>query len=260
MMKIYISVDFEGGAAIVGEPDKTLTDSKQYDFARREMTAESNAAIRGAFAGGATEVILDDSHGSGVNLIYDELDPRARILLGAPRPRRFQAIDGTCSGLALVGYHPMAGTRAGVLAHSYSSRKIQNLWLNGRLVGEIGMDAALAGSLGVPVILVSSCTAGCAEAKDLLGDVETMATKEGLSRNSAISLAPTAAHALIEEGMERAVKRARGMKPFVVDPPYTVRTEYKLASSADSAARRPGARRIDGRNVEVTGDDIFAVR
>ncbi|MGI6208260.1 MAG: M55 family metallopeptidase, partial [Anaerolineae bacterium] len=103
-MKIYISSDFEGATAVVGTAGKTLTESPQLDFARRMVTAEINAAVEGALAGGATEVIVNDCHGGGLNLIYDELHPEARIILGSPRPRRFLGLEGSAA-LFLIAYH-----------------------------------------------------------------------------------------------------------------------------------------------------------
>ena len=255
-MKVYISVDFEGGAAIVGERGQTLTASKQYELARRVLTGETNAAIDGALATGATDIIVNDCHGGGLNLLYEDLRPEARVLLGVPRPRRFWALESS-DAMFLVGYHPMAGTARGVLAHSYSSVSIQNMWLNGRRIGEIGLDAALAGQLGVPVVLVTSCTAGCAEAADFIPGVETVATKEGLGRNCALSHHPQRARELIQQGAERALRRRAEIEPFVAGPPYLLRREFKLASSADGADKDPAITRIDARTLERAGDDLF---
>jgi D-amino peptidase len=255
-VKVYICVDFEGGAAIVGEAGKTLTASKQYELAQRVLTGETNAAIDGALAAGATDIIVNDCHGGGVNLLYEELRAEARVLLGVPRPRRFWALEGS-DALFLVGYHPMAGTTSGVLAHSYSSVAIQNMWLNGRRIGEIGLDAALAGQLDVPVALVTSCTTGCTEAADFIPGVETVATKEGLGRNCALSHHPQRACELIRDGAGRALRRIAGIAPCVAGPPYTLRREYKLASYADGADKDPRVTRIDARTLEWTGDDLF---
>jgi D-amino peptidase len=254
-IKVYISVDFEGGACIVGEPEMTLTESKQYEFARRVMTGEANAAAQGAFLAGATEVVIDDNHGSGLNLIHDELDPRAKAFLGTPRPRRFLVLDETFSGIFLVGFHPMAGVERGVLSHSYSSVSIQSMWLNGGRIGEIGMTAALAGSLGVPVLLVTSCEEGVREARSVLGDVETVCTKRGFSRNCALSLSPSTACRMIREAARRAVERRSEITPFTVPPPYEIRTEHKLESHADRLGRR--AERIDARTTLVRGENLF---
>ncbi len=256
-IKIYISVDFEGGACIVGQPEMTLTVSKQYEFARKVMTGEANAAAEGAFQGGASEIIIDDNHGSGINLLYDELDPRARVFLGGPRPRRFQCLDETFSGMFLVGFHPMAGVERGILSHSYSSVSIQNMWLNGRRIGEIGLTATLAGTLGVPVLLVTSCEEGVQEAKDQLGEMETVSTKKGFSRNCALSYTPPAAREMIREAARRAVENRSSVKPLVVEPPYELRTEFKFESYAERA--RPPAERIGPRTIQVRGDDLFDI-
>ncbi len=258
-MKIYLSSDFEGACAVVGEAGKTLTDSPQMDFARRMVTAEINAAVAGALAGGADDVIVNDCHGGGLNLIYDELHPEARILLGSPRPRRFLGLEGS-DAMFLIAYHAMAGTEKGILSHSYSSIGIQNMWLNGRPIGEIGLDAAIAGTLGVPVVLVTSDQAGADEARAILGDkVRTVAVKEGLSRNAALSLHPAKAQTLIRTAAEDAVRHAGEIPPLVIEPPYRVRREYKLESYADQAMRGgiPGQSRIDSRTIERVSDNLF---
>ena len=254
-VKIYVSVDFEGGACIVGQPEMTLTASKQYEVARKVMTEEANAAARGAFDGGATHVVIDDAHGSGLNLLYDQLDERVEVLCGVPRPRRFPSLDETFSGMLLVGYHPMAGVEGGVLSHTYSSRAVQNMWLNGSLIGEIGLDAALAGTLGVPVLMVSSCEAGTREAKSILEGVVTYATKRGFSRNCALSRVPAAACRGIRDAAERAVGLRGEIGPLVVEPPFELRREFKYESSADRV--RPPQKKIDSRTISWESDDLF---
>jgi len=255
-MRVMVSVDFEGGACIVGQAGQPLTGGPQYELAQRVMTQEANAAASGAFAAGADDVIINDCHGGGLNLLYEALDPRVRILLGTPRPRRFWGLED-CDALFFVGYHPMAGAARGVLAHSYSSVSIQNMWLNGRRIGEIGLDAALAGQFGVPVALVTSCSVGCAEAEEFIPGVETVTTKEGLGRNSAISLHPDRACDAIREGAARAIERRDAIAPVVVTPPYTVRREFKFASATDGADKDPTVTRIDARTIERTSDDLF---
>lgn len=262
-MRIYITSDFEGACAVVGQAGVPLSrGSLQYDFARKMLTAEINAAVEGALAGGATDIIVEDGHGDGLNLNGDELHPEVRLITGTPRPRRLPFLDSSFAGLFLIGYHAMAGTENGILAHSYSSVNIQNMWLNGRRIGEIGFDATVAGSLGVPVLLVTSDKAGIEEARAFLGDkVRTVATKEGLSRNAALSLHPLKAQALIRAAAEDAVRHASEMQPLRLEPPYRLRREFKLESNVDQIMREAAANvsRIDYRTVETVADSLFAL-
>lgn len=260
-MRIYIMADFEGACSVVGEPGVPLgAGSRQYDFAARMVVAEINAAVEGALAGGATDIIVEDAHGGGLNLPYESLHPEARVLLGSGRQRRMPPLGPGFAGLFLIAYHAMAGTENGVLAHSYSSVAIQNMWLNGALVGEIAFDAALAGTFGVPTLLVTSDAAGVAEARAALGpQVRTVAVKEGYGRNCALSLHPAKAQALIRAAAEDAVRHAAEVRPYVVRPPFRVRREYKLESQAEQALSqaRVTAVKIDSRTIETVSDDLF---
>ncbi len=258
-MKIYITTDFEGVACVVGQAGVPLGQGPQYELAARMLTGEINAAVEGALAAGATDIIVNDCHGSGLNLPYEQLHPEARILLGSPRPRRFLGLEGSAA-LFMVGYHSMAGTQNGILSHSYSSVGIQNMWLNDHQIGEIGLDAALAGQLGVPVVLVTSDKAGAAEAHGIIGTtVRTVAVKEGISRNAAISLSPAKAQALIRAAAEDAVRHISEVRPVIFEPPFRIRREYKLESLADDAMRQhiPGMSRVDSRTVERVSENLF---
>lgn len=254
--KIYISVDFEGCACVVGLAGKTLSQMPewQYKEVQRIVTGEANAAVEGCLQGGAAEVILDDAHNGGHQMLHDQLHPEAKVLLGSPRPRRFWALDESFAGMMLVGYHTMAGVIGGVLSHSYSSIGIQRMWLNGRVIGEIGFDGALAGTLGVPTVLVTSDAEGCREAKDFFGDVETVATKLGMSRNAAVSLSVVKARELITAGAKRACERIDEFKPHVVEPPYELKVEHKLESAIDG---RRGGERVDARTYITRSDNLF---
>jgi len=263
--KVYISVDFEGAAClvgIVGKPTEGLGSgldcpSAIFHQAQRLVTAETNAAIRGALAAGATEIIVDDCHGCGHNLLYEELHPDAKVLIGTPRPSRFHLLDDSFAGLVLLCYHSMSGTAAGVLSHSFSSVSVHRMLLNGRPVGEIACDAALAGEIGVPVIFVSSDDAGCAEARRLLGrDLITVATKKGLGRNCALSLSPQKAQALTEDGVRRALATARTRKPYRLKGPFALDYVFKWETQAESAAHEKGAERINVYTVRRRSDTV----
>ncbi|MCW8131761.1 MAG: M55 family metallopeptidase [Planctomycetota bacterium] len=263
--KIYIAVDFEGAACVIGHPGKPMEtlgsglecNTAVFKQAQRLVTAETNACIRGALAAGATEVIVEDNHGSGHNLLYEELHPEAKVLMGGPRPRRFCVLDDSFAGLVLLCHHAMAGRKNGILAHSYSSVSVHRMILNGTPVGEIAFDAAIAGERGVPVILVTSDEEGCAEAREFLGkDLETVATKRGLGRNCALSLAPKKAQELTEAAARRAVAACAKRKPYKLKGPFTLEHVYKWESQADAAAKAKGAERLDAYRIRHRGKTI----
>jgi len=261
-MKFLICTDLEGVACVVGSAGQPLNrEHKQYEFAQQMLTKEVNAAIDGLRSiSSDAEIIVGDGHSDGTaNIIYNELRRGVQILLGVPRPRQLSVLDSTFSGVLLIGYHPMAGVKGGVLSHSFSSASIHNMWLNGRLIGEIGLTAAQAGSLGVPVIFVSSCRAGTEEAKEWIEGVETVAVKEGYGRNFALSLHPEDAQEQIRKGVARAVERIREIQPVKIPPPYELRIEYKLESTAEAEVRVRGSIRLDSRTVARRSDNIFEV-
>ena len=258
--RIYISVDFEGAACVIGNPGNPTeplgsglnTTTPIFQQAQRLVTGEVNAAVRGALAGGATEVIVEDAHGSGHSLLYEEIHPEAKVLMGGPRPRRFCMLDGAFDGLLLLCYHAMAGARGGILSHSYSSMSVHRLALNGRAIGEIAIDAAVAGARGVPTIFVSSDEAGCAEARKFLGKgVVTVATKKGISRNCALSLSPAKAQVLTQAGVQRAVANCAAIKPYRLSGPFVLERTFKWESQADAVAsgNGNGAERINAYTV-----------
>jgi D-amino peptidase len=252
-MKVLISVDMEGIAGVV-TGDHTSSTHKEYERFRKLMTAEANAAIEGALAGGATQVIVNDSHGGMTNILIEQLNPAAELISGSPKPfGMMQGIGPDVGAVFFVGYHGASGTGAAVLEHTWSGR-LAEARLNGQMVGETGLNAALAGAYDVPVVLVTGDRAVVKEAHALLGEIETVAVKEGVTRTAAQSLHPQVACEQVREAAERALKL--DVPPFVLTPPITVRLAFQRATHADMAELVPGSRRVDGRTVEWTGDDM----
>jgi len=246
LLKFIIGVDLEGLACVVGSPGKTLTDSPDYDFARKQAVREANAAARALFDMGAHEVVIWDNHGSSLNLFYDQLDQRCKIAVGVGGKQRWPGLDSSFSGVLLIGYHPMDNTIDGVLAHTYSSVSYQHVKVNGVEVGEMAVDAASAGEKGVPLIFVASDDQGTAEAKHFMPWVETVATKQGLGRNLAISKHPLQAADEIYTGVKRAMVRLNDMQIFSFDSPATVEIRYKRLEEAEATARsKAGWERVD---------------
>src|SRR5256884_1446313 len=258
-MKAYISIDMEGVCGIVREIE---TDPKKggdaYQQSRHLMTQEANAAIEGCIKGGATEVLIADSHWNFDNLIPEELHEAATLLRGTPRGlSMMQELDASYDAALFVGYHARAGTPHAILDHTYSGT-IAAVRVNGTEVGELGINAALAGVAGVPVAVVSGDSSVAAEARALLGeDVATVVVKQAVSRHAARSVAPAVACRMIREGVAAALTQKHA--PLVLPPPITVEVDFALTIHADMAELCPGATRTAGRTVAFTHQDYREV-
>lgn len=260
-MKFVISVDLEGLACVVGEPNMVLNDSRNYDFACRQAVKEANAAAKALYDAGAELVIIWDAHGSSLNLPYDDIDRRCNIIMGVDFERCWPTMDNTFSGILLIGYHPMDNTINGVLAHSFNSKDVQWMKIDGREVGEMAINTALAGEIGVPLIFVSSDDKGVAEAKQIAPWIETVETKKGLGRNIALSKHPLQAADEIYSGVGKAVSRINEMRIFRYEKPIEMQIRYKRMEHAQSAVNKKiGWNYIDAYTVEksfIKLSDLF---
>jgi D-amino peptidase len=255
-MNVLISVDMEGIAGVV-TGSHTSSKHKEYERFRKLMTAEANAAVEGALAGGAARIVVNDSHGGMTNILIEDLNPAAELISGSPKPfGMMQGIGPDADAVFFVGYHGASGTGAAVLEHTWSGHLVE-AHLNGQMVGETGINAALAGAYGAPVVLVTGDRAVTEEARDLLGEIETVAVKEGVTRTAAQCLHPKVACKQIREAAERALEL--DIAPFVMAPPITVRVTFQRAAHADMAELVPGSRRVNGRTVEWAGDNMPTV-
>jgi len=255
-MKVYISADMEGVSGVVhfAQTDK---DAKEYGRACKLMTDEVNAGIEGALSSGANEIVVNDAHGAMRNILIENLNPAAQLISGSPKPlSMLQGVDEGCDAAFFVGYHAQVGASLGALNHVFS-RRVHRVSLNQRPVGELGLNAALAGHFGVPVVLVTGDRALTEEARAILGDVEVVAVKEAYGMQAARCLPPSRAQALIREAAARAVRKAA--KPFVVASPIVLNVEFHQTVHAEMAELVPGSRRLDGRSVEFTGVDMLQV-
>jgi len=256
-MRVYISCDMEGISGVVAGK-QTGANGEEYKRAQKLMTGEVNAAIEGALAGGASEVLVNDSHGSMRNILIEELNPAAQLISGSPKPlSMMQGIADSFDAAFFIGYHAQAGTAYSVLDHTYSGIVYQ-VRLNGRPLGETGLNAALAGYFGVPVVLVTGDKLLVEEATALLGTVEGVAVKESCGRYAARCLVPEAARELIREAAQSALSK-KGSKPFVVEPPITLAVDFTSSAHLDMAELIPGSRRTGGRHIEYTHDDFLTV-
>ena len=258
-MKVYVSVDMEG-VACVTHGDHVKLEGIEYEMARKWMTAEANAAIKGAFKAGASEVVVADSHGHMRNLLPDELHEDALLVRGSPRPlTMMQGLDETFDAAFLVGYHSMAGTPQGILAHTYLGRSIYAVRLNGLTVGEPGFNSAIAGHFGVPVALVCGDDTVEAEVGDLMPTTERVVTKWALSTFAARNLTPKASQKRIRQGAKRALARLANMEPLLIEKPIRFEVDFMQPLSAHLAADIPGVERVGGRTLVYTGADMLDV-
>lgn len=262
-MKAWISVDMEGIAG-VNHPGPTGSTHARYPAMVDLMVGETNAAIEGALAGGATEVVVNDSHGSMFNLLPAALHPAARVIQGQ---KVWSMVEGAGPdrgvGVALfIGYHARAGHPTGTIAHTYSGRPVETR-LDGRPTGEYGLNALVLGGWGVPVGLVSGDDALAVEVADWLPWAERVVVKDAAGNHGAASLHPTVACDLIRAASERAVRRAAAGELDILrcGPPCLIEVDYAVGIHADYAALVPGSERVGDRTVRFSFDDpVLAYR
>jgi len=256
-MRILISTDIEGVAGVFNA-EQTRPGNGEYERARAWMTGEANAAALGAYAGGATEVLVNDSHGGFRNLLPDQFDERVRLVLGKPRTLGMMSgLEAGCDAVFMIGYHSRAQGR-GVLAHTINSRAFARVVLNGQELGEAGLYGALAGELGVPVILGSGDDVFIAETAELFPGARWVQTKTAAGQGSGTSLSPAAARRAIAEAAEAAVRAAAHDRPapLRLAGPIECQLQTQGPALADLFCLWPALERVDGATLRFTADSV----
>lgn len=261
-MKILIAADMEGITGVV-HWDQVNPSHPEYSRFRRMMTGDVNAAVRGAFSGGATSVLVTDGHNNSRNILIEELDPRAVLNTGSPMPLSMvHGVDQNVDAVFFIGYHGRIGAQDATLDHTWSDERVANLWVNGRLFGESGLNGGVCGHFNVPVIMISGDQTVCAEVQDFFGDVETAVVKKAIGRMAAECLPPAVTAKLIEDAAARAVKRLADKKvplPYKVEAPITMVLEFVQSEMADKAMIMPGAIRMEDRKVQYVAQDMVTI-
>ncbi|MDM9557972.1 MULTISPECIES: M55 family metallopeptidase [Bordetella] len=254
-MKILISTDIEGVAGVF-HAEQVRAGNGEYERARAWMTGEANAAVQGAFAGGADEVLVNDSHGGFRNLLPDALDERARLVLGKPRYLGMMGgLEEHCDAVFLIGYHARSQAR-GILAHTINSFAFARVFINGQELGEAGLYGALAGELGVPVILGSGDDVFIAETRELFPHAQWVQTKVAHGQGSGATLSPAAARRAIAAAAEAAVRGMAGAVPLRIAAPIECRLQTQSSALADLFCMWPALERVDGVTVRFTAGSM----
>ncbi len=247
-MKIYILTDLEGVCGVYRFEQTREYGTPANIEARRLLMGEINAAVRGAFDGGATRVVAQDGHDGSKSFILEELDERAEVVMGIFSPYDLVLRQGF-DGAFLLGYHSMSHTKRGILCHTQSSLTWDNYWINDRLAGEIYQSAILLGACDIPVLMVTGDDKTVREAREFLGDdIVTVQVKVGLAREAALMYSPKRARAMIYEGAKEAMKRIGKIKPCKPRFPLKVRWQFKDSGIVDRY--KGDAKRIDATTLE----------
>lgn len=263
-MRVFLSSDLEGAAGIVDWDQCRPSGGRAYEAGCRLLLGEVNAAIEGALAGGATSILVNDSHGAMANLPPDELAGKAGYLSGRHKPLyMMEGLDTSFDAVMFVAYHGSMGS-SGTLSHTYNPRAIWEVRLDGRTVGESGINGLVAASCGVPVIFLSGDQVACEEARPFLPGCELVTVKESVTRFAGRSLHPTEARALISAGAERAVRRLAEAEghggsptPLVGSPP-ALEVDWLTSDMAGLAASIGGVERTGARTVAISGLEPLA--
>ena len=257
-MKIFISADIEGVAGVV-TPQQGSPGNPEYERARRLMTEEVSAAVAGAFDAGATEVVVNDSHGPMTNLIPELLDPRADLILGRPKPTYMCAgLDATFDAVFFTGYHSGAGQH-GILSHTVNGFAYYGIRVNGIDCAEATLYGAYAGSLGVPVVMLSGDDRLHAQCAPLFPGAEFAIVKTALGQRAARALSPANAQTQIRAAAANALKNRATIRPYVIPGPYRLELDVTCVTLADLAAGIPVAERVSPRTVAFQADTMEGV-
>ena len=256
--KVFISVDMEGIWGVV-QGSQTSSSGADYGVARKWMVEDVNAVIAGLFEAGASEVVVNDSHGNMRNIVADDLDPRAGLISGSPKPlSMMQGIDATFDACIFVGYHARAGTAEAILDHTYSGATIRSIKVNGREMPELGLNAAIAGYYNVPVIMLTGDTITCVQAKAILGDeIVTVAVKEAVGRYAAVNLPLAEARKRLKEGAKEALLKKERFALFKPNSPYNFELDFNTSAQAEMPMLVPNVKKTGARSVELSATDFI---
>lgn len=250
-MRIYVSVDMEGITGLV-DADDVQPGGRDYERGRLMMAEDVNAAIRGAVAAGATDITVNDAHGPMRNLLPEALHPAARLIRG--KPKQMLMLEGLTpqhDAAVFVGYHSRAGA-LGVLSHSFMGHEIEDMWLDGRPVGEIGLAHATAAAIGVPVTALTGDDCACTEMTEWDASVRTVAVKYARDRFSADLRPSEEARAAIEKTVA-ATLSVPPKAPAAATAPSTLTVRWQSASIASTLLGIPGVKSPDSRTVQAQG-------
>ena len=257
-MRVFISIDLEGISGIYSE-EQTEPGDPAYVRDVDLMRADLDAALAGCVAAGADEVVVCDAHYREANLSFRELPPGVTLVSGSPAPLSMMTgIDVSCDAALLVGYHARAGTTAAIIDHTYTGFVFRVSLGESLEVGELGINAGVAGSFGVPVVFASGDDKLAREAAALVSGIEAVAVKEGVARTTARLLAPDEAHRRIREGVERALVAEHKPELLRFDG-MPMRVVFTKTEFCDRASVCPLVRRVDARTIHIEGADYLTV-
>jgi len=256
-MKVLISTDIEGVAGVFHH-EQVRAGNPEYERARLLMTHEANAAIAGAFDAGATEVLVNDSHGGFRNMPAELLDARAQAVMGKPRYLSMMAgVDEGVDAVCMIGYHSRAQGR-GILAHTINSFAFARVFFNGLELGEAGIYGALAGEYGVPVVMASGDDVFIEEHRPLFPHATFVQTKRATGQTSGISLSPSQACGAIRAGVAAGLAQRASARPYVLAGPIAVRIQTQSPALADLFCQWPALRRLEGDEIGFDAPSVEA--
>jgi D-amino peptidase len=255
-MKLFISADIEGISGVA--TNQQLKTNSEYQRFRKLMTQDVNAAIEGSFLGGATEVVVADGHGNMSNIFIEDLDPRATLVQGSNRVMcQLEGLDDSFDGIMFVGHHGReGGSERTIISHTLAGICVNEMKINGKVVGETEMNAMVAGQFNVPTIFISGDDAYVAEVKETLPEVEAAVVKRGIDRFSSELIHPEKARQLIKENAEFAVKRISGFSPLKVEGPVTFEIQFKGSNQALMTTTIPSVSLVDPKTITFTCNDM----
>ncbi|MDD8020309.1 MAG: M55 family metallopeptidase [Acidobacteriota bacterium] len=257
-LKVFVSVDMEGIWGVV-HGNQCSADSSEYQLARKWMVEDTNAVITGLFAGGATEVVVNDSHGSMRNIIASELAPRAMLISGSPKPfSMMEGIDSSFQACVFVGYHARAGSAPAILDHTISGAVIYSIKINGIEIPELGINGAIAGYYHVPVVLLTGDTKTGQQAKEILGnEIVAVPVKEAVGRFAARNYPREKVLADLKEGARKAISSLDKFKPYELKSPYQFEVNFHNSQQAEMGLLIPGVKRISPRTLSFSTEDYI---
>ena len=259
-MRLYISADMEGTAGVCSWTQVDPTNTTEYPYYRRLMSLEVRAAIDGAREAGVRDVLVNDSHSSMRNILWDELPDDVRMISGNRKPFSMaEGIDGGFDAAFFTGYHGAVGTQDATLDHTYTSETLHETRVNGRACSEAMLNAAVLGLAGVPVVMITGDRACIEQTKAVMPWITGVVVKDSIGRFATNSLSPARARELIFAGAGEAIARVKEAKPFVFEPPIKLELDFCWTHNADFVDMMPGFERIGPRSVRFVHDDYRVV-